>query len=215
MRKYNIRQGDTILKIAQKYRLPWEKIWDDPQNKELRDSREDDPDLLMPGDVIVIPEIETKKVDCATEKKHRFKAKVPKREFYLELIDSEGELLGDHTYKLKIEHQIFEGDCSEPIDIDLPRSATSGELIIFTEDKIEIDKINLQFDHIDPFVEVDESVSSIQARLNNLGYFSGAVDGKLGELTEQAVRRFQINNDMEVTGKCQDIIEKLKELYGC
>ena len=39
-----------------------------------------------------------------------------------------------------------------------------------------------------------ETVSEIQRRLKNWGYYSGSVDGIYGSQTEKAVRYFQQNN---------------------
>ncbi|MBI4431087.1 MAG: peptidoglycan-binding protein [Candidatus Omnitrophica bacterium] len=40
----------------------------------------------------------------------------------------------------------------------------------------------------------------IQAALQNAGYYQGNVDGKLGPVTEEAVRRFQNDNGLETDG---------------
>ena len=43
-------------------------------------------------------------------------------------------------------------------------------------------------------------VSSVQSHLAKLGYYSGAVDGVLGDQTEAAIARYQEDNDLSVTG---------------
>lgn len=45
-----------------------------------------------------------------------------------------------------------------------------------------------------------ESVSQLQKRLKELGYFSGACDGVFGDATLSAVRRFQMANGLTQTG---------------
>ena len=46
-----------------------------------------------------------------------------------------------------------------------------------------------------------ETVSEIQRRLKNWGYYSGSVDGIYGSQTEKAVRYFQQKNGLSVDGQ--------------
>jgi hypothetical protein len=46
-------------------------VEDHPGNADLR-SKRDDPNILLPGDRIHVPEIQPKTVDCATDQKHTF-----------------------------------------------------------------------------------------------------------------------------------------------
>lgn len=55
-------------------------------------------------------------------------------------------------------------------------------------------------------------VKRMQQRLKNLGYYSGSVDGKFGQGTEQSVRDFQANNGLTVDGKAGK--RTLEVLYG-
>ena len=48
------------------------------------------------------------------------------------------------------------------------------------------------------------TVSEIQTRLKNWGYYSGAVDGVYGSQTERAVRWFQEKNGLSVDGQVGD-----------
>ena len=49
-----------------------------------------------------------------------------------------------------------------------------------------------------------DTVSEIQTRLKNWGYYSGAVDGLYGSRTEAAVRWFQQKNGLSVDGQVGD-----------
>lgn len=44
-------------------------------------------------------------------------------------------------------------------------------------------------------------VADLQQRLNDLGFASGEVDGVFGPITQGAVRRFQMQNDLNTTGR--------------
>ena len=49
------------------------------------------------------------------------------------------------------------------------------------------------------------TVSEIQSRLKNWGYYSGSVDGVYGSQTEEAVRWFQQKNGLQVDGQVGDL----------
>ena len=46
----------------------------------------------------------------------------------------------------------------------------------------------------------DEAIANVQAELQRLGYYSAGVDGRLGPITERALRRYQQDRGLPVTG---------------
>ncbi|HEX4485306.1 MAG TPA: peptidoglycan-binding domain-containing protein, partial [Terriglobales bacterium] len=46
----------------------------------------------------------------------------------------------------------------------------------------------------------DPTVEATQERLAQLGYYNGAVDGIFGPTTRDAVAKYQIDNQLDVTG---------------
>jgi peptidoglycan hydrolase-like protein with peptidoglycan-binding domain len=61
-----------------------------------------------------------------------------------------------------------------------------------------------------------EEVTGVQARLANLGFSPGPVDGIQGELTAGAIRRFQRAYGLTVDGIAgPQTRAKLKEVHGC
>ena len=56
----------------------------------------------------------------------------------------------------------------------------------------------------------DSSVSQVQAALAREGYYHGAIDGSLGPATRNALRRYQRNQGLDVTGRIdRPVIEAL------
>jgi len=49
--------------------------------------------------------------------------------------------------------------------------------------------------------QADELVASVQKRLSKLGFYSGTVDGEMGSQTAAAIRRYQLAENLNVTGQ--------------
>ena len=47
----------------------------------------------------------------------------------------------------------------------------------------------------------DQAVSAAQQKLKRLGYYNGPVDGEYGSQTAAAIRRYQLAEDLRVTGE--------------
>ena len=61
----------------------------------------------------------------------------------------------------------------------------------------------------------DSSVSQVQAALARKGYYHGAIDGRLGPGTRNALRRYQRNHGLDVTGRVdRPVIEALGLRYA-
>lgn len=55
MQPYVIKQGDYLAKLAYEFGFDADAVWNDDQNKDLRELRQD-PNILCPCDVLYIPE---------------------------------------------------------------------------------------------------------------------------------------------------------------
>ena len=95
---------------------------------------------------------------------------------------------------------------------DIPLDAETGTLIV------QGYVWSLSIAHLNPAKDApDEGVSGVQARLSNLGYEPGPVDGILGPRTENAIRAFQADNPpLKVDGVCGPMtLAELINQYGC
>ena len=83
------------------------------------------------------------------------------------------------------------------IDHQVPADAASGTLVIHLPDSQETFEWELQIGTLD----APQDVTGMQQRLVNLGYHSGPVSGSIDEATQGALRLFQEDYKLSVTGE--------------
>lgn len=71
---YTIQAGDCIASLARDRGFLWETIWNHPRNAQLKRTRKD-PNVLMVGDVVYVPDLTLKQVPKPTDQAHQFKLK--------------------------------------------------------------------------------------------------------------------------------------------
>jgi len=212
---YKVKQGDCLSSIAKKYGFPdYKVIWDDGANAELKKKR-NNPNILFPGDVVVIPDIDLKQIDKSTEQKHNFVLDVETVKLQLIVKDDDGKPYSNCKYDLRIDGKEFNGttDGSGKLVQEIPADSVSGEVALYSNDGESeniIALLKIELGHLDPIAEA----TGVQARLNNLGFFCGKVDGIIGPMTEEALKAFQQKNGLSVTGSAdQATRDKLAQLH--
>jgi N-acetylmuramoyl-L-alanine amidase len=198
--KHNVEQGECLSSIAKQFGFAdWHAIYDDGLNSAFRKLRPD-PNVLFPGDVLYIPDKKVKNESCQTTLVHVFQ--LIKKETRLRMIvkDIDGTLLAGKKYKLTVAGQVHEDVLPDTalLDQPIPPDALDGELKVWVEEAYPdfADTWTLKLGHLDPV----EDLTGVQARLNNLGYDCGPVDGVNGPRTKAAVRAFQKNQGLDVDG---------------
>jgi peptidoglycan hydrolase-like protein with peptidoglycan-binding domain len=208
MPTHTVKQGDHISRITEQYRFyDYHTIWDHPNNSALKQKRQN-PNVLLPGDELFIPEKEFKKVTGSTAKTHRFKIKVQTVMLRLVLRDLNSEPIAGTACKLEVEGSVYQlttnGDGM--IEQLIPKTAESARLS-FRQFVIPI-----KIGHLDPV----EELSGWRARLNNLGYNAGKPEESNERLLKSAIEEFQIDYGLKVDGMCGPQTQgKLKEVHGC
>jgi N-acetylmuramoyl-L-alanine amidase len=205
---YRVRQGDSIDSIAFRTGFFWESIWNRPENSELKDRRKN-PDALLPGDRVFIPEKRRATESAATDQKHRFRRKGIPIKIDLLFLAEEDPIPATH-YQLEIDGHLLSGTTTDGrIEHTIPPSARHARLILDDDGSAVV--YQLQLGHIDSI----EEVSGVQGRLNNLGYSCGPVDGKMNEQTVDAIRHFQQANELPQSDQLtQETVDKIEEQYG-
>lgn len=204
--RHTIKQGDSVIRLADIHGLYSATIWNDPANAELTAQRKDMNELL-PGDVVVVPDKTPKQVPAATGKTHVFRRKGIPALYRLRLFDVD-QPRANQAYTLTVDGTRYEGttDADGLLEQYVPATARAGELVIGLDSLT----IELDFGHLDPIT----ALSGVQKRLNNLGYFCGTPDGSLNDDTVIALCDFQIRFGLEETGEADEpTIAKLAEIH--
>jgi N-acetylmuramoyl-L-alanine amidase len=208
MPEYSVEEGDCIESIAAQYGSFWETVWNHPRNQELKSQRKN-PNTLMPGDVVFVPDRALKEQACSTDQKHRFKRKGVPSMLRIRLLNEDGPRRSER-YILVIDGKTYSGSTDPEGWLKHPvrPEARSGTLLVGDDQ----DEYTLELGHLDPI----EEISGVQARLNNLDFNCGPVDGVLGPSTAAAIRRFQRAYKLPITGKSDDATtRKLVEVHKC
>lgn len=177
----------------------YQLIYGDGANAALRQLRPN-PNVLAPGDSVFVPEVTPSKQDCAVDAKHRFVVKRATTRLRLVLKDVDGPM-AQRPYTLTVDGEApVDGvtDGSGLLDQRVPPDALNAELRLQrgADPKSGVLVWALQLGALDP----QDTTSGVQARLNNLGFFCGKADGIAGPRTAKALRSFQKQSGIPVTG---------------
>ncbi len=231
MRVHKVLSGDCIHSIADAHGHFWETVWSHPDNSDLRRKRET-PAVLQPGDEVVVPDIRVESESAATDKKHRFRRRgVPvilrivvkksrtddeEKTSAIEERDPEAldlaeeeedpELLPEEPwpnteYLLRYEGNDISGttDGNGMIEISLPPSVKSAKLIISPGTPDEM-TIPIEVGGLNPIA----TLSGVKQRLRNLGYGLSGIDEEEDIELRDAIRAFQLDQQLEATGELSD-----------
>lgn len=213
MAQHTVKEGDTLISIAHEHGFrDWEVIWQHASNASLRQQRTD-PQVLVPGDVVHVPEKTPKEVEVETNRRHAFVAKVLPARFSAVLRDEGGEPLRNCRFRLDVEGASLSGytDDEARVGLDLPPDAKRGVLKVWVERPAARTLTwNLHLGRLEPI----DTVKGVQARLSNLGFFQGRIDGVAGDALKRALRDFQVVHGLTLTGEADAATKaKLVELH--
>lgn len=204
---YVVAPGDCVSSIAYAHGLFWETLWNHPDNAPVRQARTD-PNALLAGDRLTIPERRVKEENCATEIKHRFQLRGVPAKLRLRFLDGD-EPRANERYRLFIDDKPLFGslDKDGKLEVDIPPDARDGRLFL-GDDPTEH---RIQLGAIDPI----GTWRGVAGRLNNLGYDAGTGEEGLTEQLAAALAQFQEQQNLEPTGEPNDETRRqLKQAYG-
>lgn len=208
MPKHIVKTGECVLTIAEKYGFPWKTLWELGANAKLKGVRKH-PTQLVPGDEVFVPDERDVPVHkAATNKAHSFKVKSSPVLIRLCLVDS-GKALANEPYTLEIGGKTIKDKTDGSGKIEKPVPHGSNEAVLVLDKRNQ--KFTLKLGGLEPATEV----AGAQARLANLGFYAGKVDGKAGPLTREAVTEFQKLKGIKETGELdKSTADELAKAFG-
>ncbi len=204
-----MRQGECVASIGYENGLHPDTLWEHPKNAALKELRQD-PNALMPGDMLHVPDIRIQLFERPTTAVHRFKRlAVPERLKVQVMFD--GEPRANAACDLDIDGAITgrTTDGEGRIDVPIPPNARTARLHFHGDPDERV--LILALGHLDPI----EEISGVQGRLRTLGLYHGPLDGKLSPETVQAIQRFQSQAKLEPDGALSsETVAALRDAYG-
>ncbi|MEM9663535.1 MAG: peptidoglycan-binding protein [Bacteroidota bacterium] len=189
---HTVQAGECVTSIAEQYGFPWDTVWNDPANDTLRDLRQD-PNTLVAGDIVTIPDKRPKQVSVATDQTHTFRKKGIPATCRLQLFDGY-EYRANQAYTLEIDGTTHTGFTDEEgvLEVPIEGDAKQGRLVVGPDEM----EMTFLFGHLEPVT----TVAGQKARLNNLGFDAGDPSSGEDEQLEEALAAFQTHFGLEVTG---------------
>lgn len=204
---YVVQAGEHLSGIAEQFGFDnVETIWNDSANDHLREARES-PEQLLEGDVVVIPDKQAMVVQRATGSSYDFQVHLETLKVKLRLLGFDGEPLASAACRLEVSSRELEATTDGDGSVEFEVWRTDQEALLVTD----AGSFPLRLGHLDPVSET----SGVEKRLINLDYLDGPVGGSEPAVFQQAVARFQSENDLEASGAVdQDTLDALVKAYG-
>ena len=120
-------------------------------------------------------------------------------ELRIRLKDDLGNILSNIDFDLDLggERVSAKTDANGLLVVAIPAELTQSRLHFYRKDKaVTVQDFALQLNELPPA----DTVKGLQARLNNLGFVAGPVDGISGRKTRAATRAFQARHDLLIDG---------------
>jgi hypothetical protein len=225
---YSVEQGDCMASIAQENGFFWETLWNLPDNADLKQLRKNQ-NVLLAGDVVVVPDIQIKQQPCAAGAKYTFVRKGIPETLRMTLKDSKQQPRPNLDYIIVIDGDARRGttDAQGQLSESIPPNAKVAKLIIdapapppaakgttsktLPPPKLRREVMQLNLGNIDPISEL----SGVKGRLLNLKFFRGDIDSTPNDDITQAITKFQTVNKLPVTGLADDATKSLlQKLHG-
>lgn len=184
-----VREGECIAVIAARYGFFPDTIWQDGANSGLRSKRATGY-MLVPGDVVHVRDLEEKWEGGATESTHRFRRKGIPEYLRVRVLDAGGRPVADAAYELTIDGRFRDGKTDGDGRVEEPLPPGARRAVLEIREKGIRREIRLSA------LEPIETVRGMKARLTNLGFVCGEVDGKRDDAFRDAALGFRVSRGM-------------------
>jgi len=209
---HKLVQGECLWTLANRLGLDADALWE--ANPDLHKG-ERLQNVLAPDDMVSLSQDEPILEDVSPGDRVRIRCEPAEARARLRFQNDEGAARSRIDFMIRIvtrdgtEH-VWSGktDGDGALDEAVPAEALTMEITLATEPDPEV--YHFRFAYLDPL----ETVSGVQGRLFNLGFWCGSERGEVGPLTRRALREFQNEYGLSESGEIDAATRsKLNELY--
>ena len=207
-KNHTVKERECFSSIAYENGFFWQTLWNHPKNKALKQSR-DSPFVLKVGDVVHVPALRQQDFTRPTDLRHTFRRKGVPAVLRLQLMELD-EPLATLPYVASFGTQEVRGttDAEGKVEIYLPPDTPKVTLEVGEGEDVRIYEVNPR--KLEPVHQVE----GLQARLANLGYYSGPINGDFDDATSAALAGFQKDQDLDPSGEADEVtITMLRDLH--
>lgn len=204
MKPYVVKQGEFLSKLAFTMGFDADEVWSHGQNADLKKLRKTG-DVLLPGDILYVPEEPKKKLPFTKESDNAYKAKLPTVKVEVVLAGPGGKPLGGEPYVVKglgDDAEKTTGDDGK-VSLEAPIHLRQIELYLSKRKQTLLVKVG----DLDPANEP----SGARKRLEHLGYYGPTFSGGDAPYptTDEAqlaaaIAAFQVAKKIVKTGELDD-----------
>lgn len=193
-----VAQGECFSSIAEKHGHAWKTLWDHPRNSELR-QRRNNPNILLPGDQIYIPQPEMRLESVATDRKHCFVRKGIPAKLRLQFCIEDSPRSGERYILTTSDGRVHHGNLDSQGRLEAPLSPEAEWAQVIIGEASSTSVYHFRLGHMDPITKG----SGVQKRLINLGRLQ-AFEASSQFGIEHAIAEFQESQHLEKTGAIDD-----------
>lgn len=208
---HTVIPGECLASIADRYGFTDPRVvYDHPANAALRAARPD-PNVLLAGDEVVVPDRQARTVTRATEQRHRFVVDREPVYLRLRLLDGAGKPRAGLAYRVEYQGQVLHGTTDGDGTVVQAVPAYLSSALVVVTDQGRNEEYQVALGYLDPVT----SESGLRQRLENLGYTLPVDTVPADVKLRFAIHTFQVDHGLPVTGVADDATrQKLLEAHG-
>jgi N-acetylmuramoyl-L-alanine amidase len=213
--RYVVKQGDYLAKIARAHGYTdYNALWNAPENQGLRAKRKS-PNVLFPGDEVVIPDAAEKCDDGSTGQRHRYVLKESSLKLRLDVEDAFRSPVRESDCQLDVSgvaEKKHRTDGDGRLELVIPKNTERARLVFREADTaFEGVVLDVSVGGLDPIDEIEGQAQ----RLVNLGYLQALVLDPEDPAFLSAVQEFQCDHGVGVDGRCGPVTQaRLERVHG-
>src|SRR5262249_31765232 len=151
---HTIQQGECLSSIARSYGFDdWRVIYNDSANAKFKQDHPN-PNLIYPGETLVIPDLKEGGATAPTEQKHKFEIKPDETRLRITVQDIQDQAFGNKKFNITLGAlPLISGttNVSGMLDVELPADIKTGKLEVFIHGDNEPPTVwNLLIGSLDP-----------------------------------------------------------------